>query len=84
VLLSAPSYRDVECAAFDIIPYMFSLNKLGNMHEKHQQLLVGLYLLSTFCAFLEANKMIDVAHSHSLCDRSGEVSNFYERSLCTQ
>ena len=51
------------------------------MHEKHQQLLVGIYLLSTFCAFLEVNKMIDVAHS--LCDRSGEVNNFYERSLCT-
>jgi hypothetical protein len=52
------------------------------MHEKYRQLLVGIYLLSTFCAFLEANKMSDVAYS--LCDCSGEVTNFYERSLCTQ
>ena len=51
------------------------------MHEKHHQLLVGIYLPSTFCALLEANKMSDVAHS--LCGRSGEVSDFYERLLCT-
>ena len=52
------------------------------MHEKQQQLLVGIYLLSTFCAFLSAKKMSDVASS--LCDRSGEVTNFYEISLCTE
>lgn len=79
VLLSTPSCGDVECAAFHIIPYLFRRNKFENMHEK---LLVDISLLSTFCAFLETNKMIDVANS--LCDRSGEDSNFYERSLCTQ
>ena len=42
---------------FDMVPYLLCRNILAYLHDEYRQLLVSIYLLSTFSAMLYANKI---------------------------